>query len=159
MGRTAIQLLIRSGIVPRETLGQLVRWQLLPEEALGSSVDSSRTWEREWSRPERFVEEIARAVHDDERLRETELDVAGAYRRVWIRWRGGRFDREGREVIVDRFGRIFLPGRFAQRDIIGISLTGRHEDIQHVSSFERRYKGDEVSALVCLLEDEVKADE
>lgn len=149
MSSKAVQLFVNSGLVPKEALLQMRRWKMLPEEELGTPVASLQ---REWHRAEDFLDELEREIlRERETLRETDFTVAGDYCQVWLRRRGIGLEKEGRDAVVDRLGRVFLPGTLSPKSIQGIAFAP-NEKPRKVIAVEKRYLGDRVASLVCRLE-------
>jgi hypothetical protein len=138
-------------------LQQLVKWKLLPEEALqdGAPPDSSSTG---WRTAEEFVSDLNTLIElEHNTIRETDFIVSGTFRTVYIKWDTGRFDKRGKEVIVDTMGRVIIPEamlRNGSRKVLGLSFTPDSSSVRRVVSEEPRFEGTNRVATVFYTEQE-----
>ena len=82
----AVKVVIQGGLVPKETVQQLIRWGLLPDnsrELIGSLPGND--FETQWGTVEEFVKTLGAALAKEAAvIRETELDPAGGFQDVLV---------------------------------------------------------------------------
>lgn len=158
METPAVQLLIQSGTVPENVLQQLVRWKLLSEEALaqdGSLPDSSSTG---WKTAAEFVSTLNSLIDlEQSTIRETDFEVTGIVKVVYLKWGNGRFDKRGKVAILDSLGRVLIPEDMlgnGAKVVLGISFTPDISAVRKVVSEEARFDGVTKTVTVFSIEPE-----
>lgn len=154
MSRTS-ELMIESGIIPKNTLQQLVNWRLIPEGSEVShgkhpvSLDSSNKLE-----VKRFIKELSEALRQDmTEIRETELDSAGGYERADLGYESK--EHVFADVFVDRLERVVIPPTLSTpSDPVSVEIPARGKGARKVVRVEVRYLGDRPVAKVLYLESE-----
>lgn len=107
--------------------------------------------ESEWGSVEEFVSDLEGVMDTEEsEIKETELSTPGRYTTVIVRsGNKGRVKSETMDVMVDKLNRVYLPPRFANREVKSVEIGGVRHDIQKA---DERYEGDDVVSVVCYLE-------
>ena len=149
MSKTS-ELMVEAGIIPKNTLQQLVNWRLIPgdlEESHGKHLvkfDSSNELE-----VHQFVKDLGEALQQDmTSIKETELDQAGGYEKALLMdSHGGRIYCD---VFVDRLGRVVVPMDKPDRGEITKVAFGANNPRQ-VIRIETRFLGDRPVAKVIYL--------
>jgi len=149
------KVMVESGIIPVNTLHQLVHWRLLPESSAQSHGNRKVTLDS--SKPEevsQFVEDLGRAISKDmAEIRETELNRSGGFRKIvcWHSWESAKFAVAKHQVFVDRLGRLVVPVDSYWKNVIEVMFDG--ESIKRkVVKTEERYEDEKVVAFVLYLE-------
>lgn len=162
MPKPTTEMLIEAGLIPADTVAQLVRWRALPEEMLEKVGLHPVSLEQNSAEAAKFADSLAKQMESEDRLiRETELDVMGDEVKVIIQFSDGSLSATV-VATIDKFGQVhvptsvFLNGR--QRKIKGISFDGHPDNIRRVISQDPRFSGDLATSIVCQLEEE-EADE
>lgn len=148
------QMLIEAGIIPKNTLQQLARWRLLPEDCTEShGVHPVRL---DASNPEElhsFLKELGAAITQDmAAIRETELDHPGGFQRAQVLFedsRGNEYEWN-QDVFVDALGRVITPVDDPWRELAAVKFAS--EPRRKMVKRETRYEGDKVVAFVVYLE-------
>lgn len=145
------KMLIEAGIIPKNTLQQLVNWRLLPEDYAKShgtrrlSLDTSDEEE-----VGEFVKDLGKAITKDmAEIRETDLTQSGGYQRVHLEFENSTLDGVY-DIFVDKLGRLMVPaGSPWNRALWATCEDGVRK---MVLKCEDRYVGDRVSSQVIYLE-------
>jgi hypothetical protein len=148
MNRTTT-LLIEAGIIPKNTLQQLINWRLVPEGSEQSHGKRPATTTDERSS---FAQELSLALTQDlAEIRETELDLVGDYETAVLNYDSNRSTQT--KVFVDKLGRVILP--FEEGTItlpvMSVSLPAGSA-LRKVVRSEMRYLGDKPTSQVLYLE-------
>lgn len=149
------KLLVEAGIIPKNTLQQLVNWRLLPEDSVEShGVHPIRLDASNQKEVQRFVKDLSTAITKDmAEIRETELDHSGSYKRARVEFSDSRFNCDDCDIFVDRLGRLVLPSKGPWDGITRVLLEGDNT-LRNVVKREPRYEGEKVIALVVYLDAE-----
>lgn len=149
MSTREVTLIVQAGIIPEETLKQLVAWKMLPPEVLkgaGSRKASSVGWDAE-----KFVAHLRDIIEkESEAIRETEYVSPGKPVQVSVKMKG-RALYHG-EAYQDRLGRIYLDSRFYGKAIESI-IVAPEKQPRRVEKVEERFKGERPEKVVCYLEE------
>lgn len=148
-GKNSTELLVQSGVIPENTLRQMVQWKSLPEETLQSYGSRQVTLENGKKEVTQFVSRLQKNL-DQESLdiRETEFSAL-EYTRVTVHFPSG--EKEALDAGLDRLGRIHLPWRAGLETVAYVSHgTGK----SRVLRVEPRYRDQKQVAWVCYLEEE-----
>jgi hypothetical protein len=158
--KPAVQLLVDSNLLSKDTLAQFVRWKLLPKEVLSQQKDgthppSSSSWED----AETFVEALEDALDTErETIRETNLTDGLRHVQVWLKWSTGRFDKKPREVLVDQLSRLYIPqslmGNGKPRTVVAVAFEPNVKLARKVRTTEARFENQQRTTTVLVLEDE-----
>ena len=157
----SVKLMIQSGLIPNNTIQQLVNWRLLPESSVELSGTRPINMEKEWDDVESFVNELKTALDEEAKtIRETDLDqVAGEYQEVVLSFRvdeSGAGSQERAQVFVDKLGRIVLPPDARYQELEEVIFldeeNGGEPTNRNVVKVESRFKGQKVSSYVVYLE-------
>ena len=151
----AVKLLIQSGVIPENTLRQLISWKLLPETSSSLHGDHPVSLESKWTTVEEFVDRLRASLTEEMGIiRETELDRTGGFRRAKLKACSSfcetMHELPDREVFVDRLGRVLLPARDPYAHVELVSLDGN--PFQEIVQREPRYEGENQVAWVCYLD-------
>jgi hypothetical protein len=167
----AVKLMIESGIIPKNTVQQMARWRLLPEDSIELSGKDPVALENESPKVEKFVEDLRGALTEEySTIRQTDLDRPGHFEEVLLVFENPRLleqdtpvvvDKNGRmtytqDVFIDRLGRLVLPAKAEYDDLKEVhfmSDNGEGPIIKEGVSREPRYEGTRKSALVVCLGD------
>jgi hypothetical protein len=158
METPAVRLLIQSGVIPENALRQLVKWKIFDKKVLDQTPDGSppTSLSAGWETPDQFVDALTELIElEQDTIRETDFEVAGAFKTVWFKWGNGRFDKKERQVLVDNMGRVFVPRSMLKngnRIVQAVSFTPNSSDLQRVISEETRFNGTEAVVTVLNLE-------
>lgn len=152
----AVKLMIQSGAVPQNALQQLINWRLLPEGSEESHGEREVTLESEWSTVEEFVGDLGKALSEESAsIRETSFDTASSIRKAWLIFEDIQKPSSNENVMLDRLGRVVLPGGDEYADVCEITFSeyeGLHK--REVVKKEPRHQGKERVAWVCYLSEE-----
>ena len=156
----AVKLLIQSGMIPENTLQQLINWKLLPGGYSSLHGDKPVSLESKWTTVEEFVDRLRAALTEEMGIiRETELDRTGGFRKAQMKACAPCCDTmhtlPDTEVFVDRLGRVLLPARDPYTHVELVSLDGGA--FREIVRRESRYEGEKQVAWVCYLEGDPNA--
>jgi hypothetical protein len=152
MTTPGVKLVIQSGIIPKETLEQLVKWKLLPKEALEEAGSRKASLEADWSDAAAFVGHLDELINKEaEAIRESEFTLPGELVPVTVKMIGQPLFHG--DAYKDRMGRIFLGGRFYRKGVQAIQVGPGAGPMKTVVKVEERFVGDRPSWVVCYLED------
>jgi hypothetical protein len=150
MNRTTA-LLVEAGIIPKNTLQQLVNWRLVPEGLEQSHGKRLVGPETDTPARTQFITDLTLALTRDlAEIRETEFDKVGEHQKVSIIYDGGSLSLE---VFVDRLGRVILPHRDFDGIVLSVSLPDGTTPRPVVRS-ESRFQGDRPVSQVLYLENQ-----
>lgn len=145
------KMLIEAGIIPKNTLQQLVSWRLLPEDYAKShgtrkvSLDTSNEEE-----VDEFVKDLGNAITKDmAEIRETDLTQSGGYQRVLLEFENSTLNGIY-DVLVDKLGRLVVPAGSPWNRALWATCEDGVRKI--VLKCEDRYSGDRLTAQVIYLE-------
>jgi len=155
----SVKLMIQSGLIPENSLQQLVNWRLLPEDSVQLSGSRPINIEEDGEDVLEFVEELRGALDSEAKtIRETELDQVGEYKKACLAFSDDSIAPEDLDVFIDKLGRAILPSYSRYQKIRSIQFMGDGNSGQSgekkVLSAEPRYKGQKVVAYVAYLEAE-----
>ena len=146
MSHEPSKMLIEAGVIPKNTLKELVRWRFLPE---GSE-------ELHGARPvdpkdrEQFVKDLSEAITKDmAEIRETSLDVIGCFKTAWVHFKTGK--SIWKEIVVDKLGRVITPSNLNWKELESVFFDDS-DHARKVVKREPRYEGDTITSLVHYLE-------
>lgn len=147
--------MIEAGIIPKNTLQQLVNWRLVPEDYVRSHgtrpVNLDTSDEREVTA---FVQDLGEAITKDmAEIRETQFDQTGGYQHLLLEYEQSAFNGED-QVLVDRMGRLFVPNMQPWPQLERVAFKSSPDVWRRVVKKEPRYEGEKVVALVIYLESE-----
>lgn len=152
------EMLIRAGIIPRETVRQLERWKVFEEGTADKVGEQAVSLEKDSEEAERFTQELrVQMEKDSQTIRETELAETGEATTAWVIWAGGQIE-EGVEVVVDRFERVHVPLTPDKLDgYLTVSAISFNRDLDYAAALkvlkaEPLFKDETPVALVCTLE-------
>lgn len=147
------KMLIEAGIIPKNTLQQLVNWRLLPEDYARShgtrkvSLDTNNEEE-----VGEFVKDLGNAITKDmAEIRETDLTESGGYSRLDLEFENSHFDGFY-DVLVDKLGRLVFPVGAPWDQLTAATDSGGRR--RRVVNREPRYAGEKRTATVVYLEAE-----
>lgn len=150
----ATKMLVQAGVIPKNTLQQLVNWRLVPEgyvESHGAQPVSLDMGDSE--KVGRFTDDLCAAITKDmAEIRETELDRSGSYRKALLEFEHKHLNDNdvSSDVFVDRLGRVITPAEQPWTQLKRVQFAG--EQPHKVVKKEKRYAGDKVVAFVIYLE-------
>lgn len=156
MKKTSSQMLIESGILPKNGVAQLQRLKLVPENTLSQLGASPVSFEKDAREASRFAAALqSRLDEEDVEIKETELEPPGQPRSAYIVWGDNSLDTSPCTVIVDKLGRVHVPMNtkrtLAKKKIKAISFTPTKKGATPIDNVEPRYSGDKLQYLVCTL--------
>jgi hypothetical protein len=147
----AVKLLIQSGVVPENTVRQLISWKLLPENFSSLHGGSPVSLESNWESVEEFVDGLKAALTTEMgSIRETEFDRVGGFREAMLYLPDSPWVHE--DVFVDRLGRVLLPAAEPYSRVERLCLAG--DPVREIVRREPRYEDKKQVAWVCYLEEE-----
>lgn len=147
----AVKLMVQSGMVPENTLRQLIHWRLVPG-TLGSEVPDEPVIEKEWESVESFLAELKDAISQEMAdIRYTDFNRSGVFHRVTVAFNDGSCAEI--DALVDKIGRVIVPGTKENERIEHVAF-GPSSEMKPVLRTEARYEGERVGAWVMYLEEE-----
>lgn len=143
----AVQLVIKSGMIPEEMLQQLVAWKLLPESAAEQAGSQPVSLEHGWRTVEEFVDTLGQAIDKESvQIKETRLASNKRFERIHMMFDN---DDDGYMTlaIVESEDCVAVPatGKRNPREIVIRNVK------REVWKIEERFQGDELTTLVCHL--------
>lgn len=152
MTTPGVKLVIQSGIIPRETLEQLVKWKLLPKEALGEAGSRKASLKAGWSNAEAFVEHLDELISKEaQAIRESQFSLPGELVPVTVKTVGRPLFHG--DAYRDHMGRIFLGSDFCGKGVQAVQVGPKAGPMKNVVKIEERFIGERPSWVVCYLED------
>jgi hypothetical protein len=153
MGHKASKLLIEAGVIPKNTMQELVNWCLLPQDYAESH--GARPLRLDTANPEevsRFVGDLGKAlVRDMAEIRETDLNRSGSYKKAVLYFSDQNLDGSVQDVFVDCLGRIITPQGEPWLRLTAAHFEGESSPRKAVRK-EPRYDGEVLTAQVVYLE-------
>ena len=148
----AVQLIVQSGLVPKNVLHQMKAWKLIPENLEEEAGSHPVSLESGWTTAEAFVKELDRVISEEAAtIRETEFLASNELEVVWLTARG-HDPRVAVPAVVDgNLNRVVLAKPWSRLNVKSISRDGG-KTFHAVIATEERYSGDEPFALVCYVE-------
>lgn len=143
----AVQLVIKSGIIPEEMLQQLVTWKLLPESAVGQAGSQPVSLEQGWRTVEDFVDTLGRAIEKESvTIKETRLASDKRFERIRLMFIG---DDDGYSTLalVENDDCVAVPAT-GKKNPNKIYMQGLKREVWKI---EERFQGDELTTLICHL--------
>ena len=157
MSKETARILIEAGIIPKNTLQQLVNWRLVPEDFIQSH--GKRKVSLESNTPEEidsFTKELSEALtRDMSEIHETELDHAGEVESFWLKFAYGSSTGSHEDVFVDKLGRLVVPIEERWNHLTDVR-RGMANQWQKVVRIEKRFSGDKETDLVIYLSETSK---
>jgi len=154
MSKETARILVEAGIIPLNTIHQLVKWQLVPEDYIQSygkrkvSLESNTKEEID-----SFTQELSEALtRDMSEIHETELDHSGKKEEMILVFGLGTRCASHEEVFVDKLGRLVVP--MEERWFQLKEVQRDNSPKQSIVRIEKRFSGDKETELVIYLSTE-----
>ena len=147
-----VDLLMKSGIVTKEMVRQLINWRLLPEDCVGLAGSQPVNLNSPWESLGSFIKTLKESLIEEMKsIRETELDHTGGFHNARVTFQSGKKkNTQACKLFIDRLNRVITPMEPKWEKMVSVRVG--KGSFQPVVSRETRFKGDLGVAYVHYLE-------
>jgi len=153
--QTSFRMLVESGIVPQNTLQQLVRWRAIDPDLAERHGSRPVSLEKDSSEAQVWADQLSDCL-DREAGEVRETDFTGKKNvTVYIQWANLRLGVTNTTASIDPIGRVVLPSHLfdasMRKKVAAISI-GTPDNFRDVVQAEKLHQGDAVSDVMYTLE-------